>query len=128
MHLILLRVTAVNGTYSGVHMIAAILMIAGLATAIDSHGRDPATKESTPGIARQYQVIVWLKGPVGVALAYELMWRWPFESAVENIEWAAILLFTWYGVAETVRQERLIGEVQLAPRTAVSRAARGRAG
>lgn len=105
---VLLLVTALNGTYAGVHMISAILMIVGLATAIASHGWDRATKQSNPGIARQYQVIVYLMGVVGLALLYELVRGWPLENAVAYIEWAAIILFTWYWVAETARQERLI--------------------
>ncbi|MEV7633306.1 hypothetical protein AB0N64_12965 [Microbacterium sp. NPDC089318] len=113
--LVLLLVTVLNGTYAGVHMIAAILMIIGLATAIASHGWDPATKQSTPAIAHQYRVIVYLMGMVGLALFYELVWGLPFENAVAYIEWAAIILFTWYWVAETIRQERLIETEALTP-------------
>ena len=106
--IILLLVTGLNGTYWGVHMIAAILMIAGLATAVASHGWDPKAKETTPKIVGQYRVIAVLMGLVGVVLAYHLAFGLPLENAVAYIEWAAIILFIWYWVAETVRQERLI--------------------
>lgn len=107
--LILLLVTGlIMGTYAGIHMVAAILMIVGLATAIASHGWDPDAKESTPKIAAQYQVIVWFMGVVGLALILDLVFGLPFENAVAYIEWAAIILFIWYWVAETVRQESLI--------------------
>lgn len=106
--LILLFVTAANGTYSGVHMVAAILMIAGLAIAVASHGWDAAARRTTPKIAGQYRLIFWLMVAVGVVLGYHLFRPLPLENAVAYIEWAAILLFTWYWVAETVRQELAI--------------------
>lgn len=105
--LILLAITGLMGTYWGVHMIAAILMIVGLATAVASHRSEPGIN-STPKIASQYRAILWSMVAVGVALGYELAFGWPFENAVAYIEWAAIILFTWYWVAETVRQEHLI--------------------
>ncbi|TPV47828.1 hypothetical protein FJ661_20130 [Pseudarthrobacter phenanthrenivorans] len=106
--LILLARGLIRGTYAGIHMVAAILMIVGLATAIASHGWDPDAKESTPKIAGQYRVIFWIMVVVGLALIYHLFFKLPFENAVAYIEWAAIFLFTWYWVAETVRQESLI--------------------
>lgn len=97
-----------TGTYAGVHMVAAILMIVGLVIAIASHGWDPDARKSTPKIAFQYRVIVWCMVVVGLALIWHIVFGLPFENAVAYIEWAAIFLFTWYWVAETRRQERLI--------------------
>lgn len=98
----------VLGTYEGVHMGAAILMIVGLSIAIASHGWDSEARSSTPKIAGQYRLIVVLMGVVGLALVWHLAGGLRFENAVAYIEWAAIGLFTWYWVAETVRQESLI--------------------
>lgn len=107
--LILLLLTGlIMGTYAGIHMAAAIFMIVGLATAIASHGWDPDAKKSTPKIVGQYRVIVGLMVVVGLALIWHLAGGLRFENAVAYIEWAAIILFTWYWVAETVRQESLI--------------------
>jgi hypothetical protein len=112
--LVLLMVGMCTGKYAGVHMTAAIFMIVGLATAIATHAWGPLA--GTRGFKWQYRVLVGMMGAVGLALCWELAkligWKfltgWPSENAVAYIEWVAIFLFTYYWVAETVRQEILI--------------------
>lgn len=93
--------------FGGVHLFAAVLLIAGLAVAVASHGWPEQTLGITQGPSittvqrNSYRTIFWLMA-VGIpALILLKLLQWPY--AVITVEWYEIILFGWFWTIEIKR-------------------------